>query len=416
MPGLRPNIIRYTKTAHLSCDLVVHEEFINLLTNVSQNGYKWALSGKYTKDMPKKVYWLTEENSYFKLIYKENGKLMSYMTNIITDRKNVKEDNILEYSLESEFDKLHGITFKKNFGTTPHYYKRYVPGLFHYDNEDYFFTKVNHVGKVDFSSHFIACSMGRLPDANTAITVNGYVEPNEEYPFAFYPRSHNIAEYGVFNTRSWLRKWGRKTKAGLYAIPIWKDENDYSLEDDVTILMKSAQYTLDEQLLKLYNIKESFPKNSKEYKEAKVAMLKMVGKFEMNKEVYYKKRPYAHLAAIIKGRAIQRMINLTAKLNKSSIIQIIVDGLIYNNFEGIVLGDENVSLGGLKQENVDANGQFRLHNQYILEENGLFTKCHAGFDLNIESNNIDDWGVIDKSLFRQQVEAISSVEHLEGEQ
>lgn len=176
--------------------------------------------------------------------------------------------------------------------------------------------------------------------------------------------------------------------------------------------MKPAKFNLNKQLEELYEVKLNCVKGSPEYEEAKLTMLKLVGKFEMNEERYYKSNPYAHLAAIIKGRAIQRMIDVINKVGRDNVIQIIVDGLIYLNPLGKKIGDDKEYLGSLKQEFIRANGQFRLHNQYILEEDGVVAECHAGFDLNIESMDINKWAASSSVKFNAKLRELTQIEYL----
>lgn len=359
------------------------------------------------KELLKKKYTLTRYNgNYFYLFYKDaKGFLKSFKTHALDDLKNQQGATNELTIFKQEFKEINGKSFLEAFGRSSHDWKQYVPGLFHADNPIFLDRKINKVGKVDFSSHFVACSLGRLPDANSAIILDHYEEPNEEYPFAFYPSSHHIAEYQTFDSRSWMKDWSAVKS-------LWKPENDYNAKDEVTILMKPSEFTLDKQLLKLYEVKRNCVKGSPEYQLAKLTMLKMIGKFEQNDPKFYNSNPYAHIAAIVKGRAIQRMIEVIDRIGKENVMQVIVDGLIYSNLKGIALGDDTEKLGSLKQEFLKANCQMRRHNQYILEEDGVIDKCHAGLDVNIESNNIKDWKASGNETFRHKLEALSQIEYL----
>ena len=404
-------------------ETLTQDDFYDKVKTLTNLGYKQIKHVLLKADIKKKQYILTKyKKKYFYLVYKdEKGDIYLYKTHSIDDAKNKQTDHSELTRFKKSFKEEHNISFKENFGSTPYEYKRYVPGLFHWDNVEIVNKQTTQlvrdkIGKVDFSSHFIACSLGELPDAKTAITVDKYVKPTEEYPFAFYPDTHNIAEYNNFDTHELREKW-KPTDEEFKAnrnIALWKPENNYDGIDTKTILMKKAQYTLDDLLQPLYQNKKNSVKGTVEYEEAKLLMLKMVGKFEMTDPLWYISNPYAHLAAIIKGRAIKRMDEVIDRIGgKMNVIEVIVDGLIYKNYKKEVIGDKEEYLGSLKQEMVCGKGTFRAHNQYVLKEGRNKIKCHAGFDTNIESDNIDDWIASDKVNFGKRLAKLSEIEVLE---
>lgn len=380
-------------------------DFYKRVEGLIEAGYIRKDHQTLKKDLKTKEFFLTRyKKNFFYLTYKDSGNLKIYKTHALDDKKNEGATNEFT-AFKRDFKEKHGVSFQKAFGSTDISWKSFVPGLFHADNPDFLNKKTKNVGKVDFSSHFTACALGRLPDASTALRVKGKVEPTEDYPFAFYPQSHHIAEFGVFDSRNWRERY--KAVESL-----WKDGVDYEAEDKETILMKAADYELDEQLLQLYEAKRKCSKGSPEYKHAKLVMLKMVGKFEQNDPRAYERNPYCHLAAIIKGRAIQRMIDVIDRIGEENVIQIIVDGMIYHNPQGVKLGSDAESLGSLKQEFLKAKAQIRFHNQYMLEENGIIEKCHAGLDTNIDSDDIKDWKSSGATTFRAKLAELSDIEYL----
>ena len=392
-----------------SAETLTHKEFEAKLQSLIDNGFTFTKHKTVKSELKSKTYSLTRYNKdYFYLCYKDlNRQIYMFKTHCLDDKKNEEKASNEMTKFKTDFLEKTGIRFKSNFGSTPHSWKRFVPGLFHYDNPEFIDAKSLTVGKVDFSSHFIACSLNNLPDAATQILVDHYVEPNEEYQFAFYPDSGNIAEFNSFNSRDWLKDWGPNIAPAL-----WKAVNNYQTKDTKTILMKPAKYNLNDLLLDRYKIKLKSPKNSVYYQEAKLLMLKLVGKFEMNNELWYQSNPYCHLAAIIKGRAIQKMIDVINKVGKRNVISVIVDGLIYENRKKIYLGDKTEFLGSLKQENLCGYGQFRKHNQYLIQEDGVINKCHAGLTENIDSLNIKDWYAKTTETFRDRIAKLSEIEYL----
>ena len=69
------------------------------------------------------------------------------------------------------------------------------------------------------------------------------MQPTEEYPFAFYASGH-CAEYGVFDTHEWL---GSPLFPYLFRLDQREDYafNPLSDEEELTILMKASDYTMD---------------------------------------------------------------------------------------------------------------------------------------------------------------------------
>ena len=392
-----------------NAETLAWKEFEEKLETLINSGFTFTTHKTVKSELKPMTYSLTRyHKTFFYLCYKDlNKQVYIFKTHCLDDKKNEEKTSNEMTVFKTDFLKENKVRFKDNFGSVSHDWKRFVPGLFHYDNPEFINAKSMYVGKVDFSSHFIACSLGNLPDANSIIEVDDYVEPNEDYQFAFYPDSGHIAEYNSFNSRDWLKEWGPNE-----APAIWKSINNYKNKDTKTILMKPAKYNLNDLLLARYKTKLKSPKNSVDYQEAKLLMLKLVGKFEMNNELYYKSNPYCHLAAIIKGRAIQKMIDVINKIGKNNVISVIVDGLIYENKKKIYLGDKTEFLGSLKQENLYGFGQFRKHNQYLIKENNVINKCHAGLTENIDSLNIMDWSAIKTDSFRERIAKLSKIEYL----
>ena len=327
---------------------------------------------------------LSEKGQYLRLTWRDKQGYHQRYTNFKDDNKNKGRSYNALAKVMRDFKKRTNVTFKEAFGTTEQYFKRCVIGLFHYDNPLYYNSKLFHIGKLDFSSHFPSCACGLLPDANTAIEVEGIVEPTEEYPFAFY-KSGFVAEYNKYNTRDW---YGSIYRKALFE----SEERVYKINADIeesTILMKASSYNINEEMMYYYNQKLSLPKGSEERDEAKLVLLKIIGQLEMNDYSNYRKYPYAHLAAIIKARAVAKMLKLIERVGEENVVQIIVDGLLFIN-PGLHLGDKTEHLGSLQEEFYQAYGKFKGHNQYVLMEGTKMDICHAGYDIDI-GPDISKW-------------------------
>lgn len=325
---------------------------------------------------------LTEKGAYLRLTWRDNKGFHQRYTNFKDDNKNKSNNTNALGIVIKDFNKRNNISFNKAFGSTEQCFKRCVIGLFHYDNPLYHTNTINrltNVGKLDFSSHFPSCACGLLPDANTAIKVNGIVEPTVEYPFAFYINSGFVAEYKQYNTRDWYDT--------VYSDSLFKGEGRiYKVHpeiEEVTILMKASKYNIEPEMMYYYEQKLTLLKGSKERDDAKLVLLKIIGQLEMNDSKNYIKYPYAHLAAIIKARAVAKMLKLIDKVGEDNVVQIIVDGLIFRNDNKLHLGDKTEYLGSLQEEFFQAYGKFRGHNQYVLQENNKTDICHASYDIDI---------------------------------
>lgn len=104
-----------------------------------------------------------------------------------------------------------------------------------------------------------------------------------------------------------------------------------------------------------------------------------------------------HVAAIILGRAAQKMLDNYEYLTSQNIpvYQIVVDGIIYGS--PIEIGVHDKKLGSLDQEITDAKFVMRGSNAYMFFNNTgkLIQEKHGSYDKNIltdKPENILDWG------------------------
>lgn len=331
---------------------------------------------------------LTEKRNYLRLTWRDKDGYHQRYTNYKDDKKNDKKGKSTFTEFSKLFMKNNKIDLLSAFGSVPQYFKKCVIGLFHYDNPEY--SMCLKTGKLDFSSHFPACAKGKLPTTKDMQILNGRIAPTKDYPFAFYIRSGFVAEYGEYDSRDWhdtiYRKSLFESEERNYKIENVKDE------EETTVLMKASEYSLDKEMDYYYSAKLKCKKGTEEYNDAKLILLKLVGQMEMNDCNNYNNRPYAHLAAIIKARAVNKMLKLIDKVGASRVISVIVDGLIFDNSKKVHLGDSDEHIGSLKEENFAGFGRFKGHNQYIIIENGKTDIVHAGYDINTDIPDFSKWG------------------------
>lgn len=362
------------------------------------NNYEQVQHTTIRKEMPAGTFSLTSNDYYFYLTLYDGKNYYWYTCNYRDDNKNVKSGSPF-----SKFSKLFkaktNMTLKAAFGASKQEFKTLVPSPLYYINEMMpKYTWINHVSKEDFSSHYPSVAIYDLPDANTAITVKGYQKPNEEYKFAFYPDSGHIEIFGEFNTRDYMlplklftAKAIRKEYITHYDLNIKKESK--------TILMKASKYTLKEEIEYFYSIKNNSIKDSEEYKQAKLFLLKFIGMMEQCSAKLYGSYPFAHLAAVIKWRANIKMFNYLEKIGYENIIQICVDGIIHT---GKTIGVDEKKLGNLVKEVVDAKFIQRGINQYIIKNKETEERRFAGFDVDTDKN-IEDWKASSKVNFKKYI-------------
>ncbi len=399
------------------------EELISKVEELKSLGYTQVKHSTIRKNYKPLTFSILARDKYIILTYYDGSKYYKYVTNYKDDKKN--DPDIYKVKVFKEFHdrfkKRTNKTLKESFGSIGQYIKVCVPKNFYYRNSDYpTKTIIRNVGKLDFSSMFPSTACGKLPTTEGLIMLEGTVKPNEEYPFAFYVKSGHTAEYGVYDTHDWINS--------KYKEHILLNKENYqgdiylSPDKDRTILMKASTETLDDEMLFQYNVKQSFPKDSKEYKSAKLFLLKIIGMFEQNKKQAYDEKPFAHLAAIIKCRAIKKMFDLINTVGDENVIQIILDGMIYKGKEAY--GTKDKYLGACVQEFVDGRMIHLGINGYIIQDDNHIDGAHAGYDIRTDGKNIDEydtltdimkWKKSDKVDYLQYLNTLVNVEEIRYE-
>lgn len=359
------------------------------------SGYKYIGHTTLRAKMEPKSYSLSYNDRIIKLSVFDGKNYYWYSTDYHDDNKN-KETGSPFATFKKKFKIRTDKTLLEAFGATKQYFKTCTPQPLYYQSPFWATrTWINNICKEDFSSHYPANAIGMLPDANTAKELDGTVLPNEEYKFAFYVRSGHMAVYNEFNTRDYIQQaeiFGAKvSKERMYA-------TNYNLDPkyDKTILMKAANYNLEPEMNYYYAIKNNAEKDSKEYKEAKLFMLKFIGMMEQCSPIMYESYPFAHLAAVIKWRANIKTFKILKEIQYNNVIQVCVDGIIH---AGKPVGTTEKALGNLITEISKAKLIQKGINQYIIKSKDKTERRTAGYDVNVESDNINDWQASTKVKF-----------------
>lgn len=373
-------------------------EVVNLtITQMNEKIEYFKSNGSERRTNTNRDEWL-EENSYkidckgyyLHLFVRENGKLVHYVSHTIDDSKNKyrqeNTDNIIgvgrkSVSIESKiFEEKNGVSPRKAFGYCDRELLNIcIPKQFYYINENYKNRNLKHVSKVDFSSHYPSNRCGRLPQWLGHKEVQGTVAPTEEYPFAFYVKSGNCAEYGVFDTHNWE---SHRLFDRLFNM---KKHKMITPESDVTILCKASKYTYDETIQELYDMK--CRKEEIDGIPAKLVLNSSTG-YMHRADVKETRCRLDHVAAISIARANQMMLDVFEKYGPA-VLHICVDGMIYMGKNSI--GVTEKKLGALIQEFTDCDFRMRGMNQYVFFQDGKCVDCcHSGLATNIKINNIGD--------------------------
>lgn len=157
------------------------------------------------------------------------------------------------------------------------------------------------VNKADVSSAYPNELCKDLPTFHDCKELKGRVEPNEEYPFAFYINSRHVKIFNELytadfaNTKYPYRSIGRK----------WNPKDSVKPEDDITILCKKEKkYSkyIKEISQELYNGRKDNP-------EFKMHMNAFIGKLQSNDN------PWGScISAVVIARCANNMVNRCKKL------------------------------------------------------------------------------------------------------
>lgn len=372
---------------------------------LEDNGYSFIKHTTMRAKFPALSYSLTYNDHLIKLSYFDGDKFYWCSTNYHDDQKNIETPNSFK-AFKAMFKKRTGVKMIDAFGKIEHSFKLFCPKPLYYISPLWErCVWLVDIAKEDYCSHYPAAAIGILPDASTKLEVNSYVKPNKEYEFAFYPDTGHIAIYNEFDTHNfnnYIKTYSAKVRVG-------KIEANYFGSDSRTILMKRSNYYLKDEILHFYDIKCNMPKNSQEYFDSKIFLLKFIGMLEQCSSKMYSSYPYAHLASVIKWRANVKMFRTLEKIGFRNIIQVCVDGVIH---AGEPIGSKTNQLGELNLEVSNALFVQRGINQYILKGEKYKEVRHQGLDINIESNNVMSWFASEKIDFLSYIKKNYVIEEL----
>ena len=336
------------------------------------------------------------------------GPFVVYRCNLTDDEKNTDAQKQLfgsnAYAAVVKEGKSEDPQFDMEdyFGKVGREIRDCVPRSFYYANNFWMKRKII-ASYVDFCSQFPTNLCGLLPDAHTAKRVEGEVDANKEYPFAFYPHCGASMEVNpetgeeIYDTREWVNTdlaFGCCNDL-LYN---WRFKKYNTTVKPYTILMKASAHELTGIMQHFYALRHEDP-------SAKAVMNKFIGFLHQTKsEKGYNQSPNAHLAAVSIARSTQKMLNLAFKVGVNKIVQIAIDGMIYIGRN--VYGVKEKKLGNLHQNVVGKIFFGRGTGCYVFMDEGgkIVDLKHQGY--NVYNTDIKDPAEIlkwynDNSLMRR---------------
>ena len=335
---------------------------------------------------------------YVELYMCDNGRFVIYCNNMVDSNKNNTEKKKIyraDRIFQRKFMELNGCGLEAAFGFVDKSLKRCIPKQFYYVDESILDKKLI-MSSIDASSQYASGCLGILPDSHDSLYYEHYMEPTAEYPFAFYASGH-VAIYNELDTHDWL---AHKLFKYLFRLDVSKKKDPWPFrplpkEQEHTILMKASPYHMDSTWQYFYDIKQSYEKDSEEYKEAKQVILEVMGQWHRKDKTQKTAFPYedggsfqlAHIVAIAIARGNQKILNKIEEIGLDFVAHICVDGIIYIGNE--VFGQQEAHLGVFCQEFVGVPTIIRDINVYMAKDEHNYKFKHGSFDL-LYNNDIDD--------------------------
>ena len=367
----RVNWQRDSELVHLT-----HKEFNEAVDWYKANG-TLVLSSK-----TRVLDWMEEGNYCIDNDYKNQptifavrgGKLVRLTSSFDEDKNKRRNEGVkggtFAYNfINKQMKERKGVSLISAFGRVDKTWKQLVPAPLLWQNPDYKNDIVHNVFKADVSSAFPYMGTLPLPDAHKKSVkyISGRVPPNEEYPFAFYPKSKNIAVLGEFDTHDYVNYYVKDDRC-IY--------QNIAPQLDDTVLMKASPYTLKDIMEDLYNGRKEKPDN-------KIIMNSFFGYLQSTK-LWKGDLNMAHVTAVVITRSNHRMLKYTQEMIENGGMPVLVmtdsivwRGTVFNEFT------KEKSLGAFVLEYEMADLAYCKYGQYAISDpkTGEFLVVkHQGID------------------------------------
>jgi hypothetical protein len=262
-----------------------------------------------------------------------------------------------ENNKKSMFSVFSGKKYKKEYEDI----KGCVPIQISYVNPTSLRKIISNVYKADISSAFPSQIVNKsLPTLHDSKRVKGKASPTEEYPFAFYIKSHHLAIYNELNTKNFNNIYYGKYYKQMYNDSI-KDE------DEETILCKASENNLDYPFSYLYE-------HRGENKDFKFYMNACIGFFHKNSNP-----TLSMIAAVVIARCNNNILKKCARLNRENnvILFIATDSIAWIGKESKIAVDDKY-LGSFTYEAKKCRFYAVGPKAYQIDNNGEVVTKYAG--------------------------------------
>lgn len=357
---------------------LTHKEFNEAVDWYKANG-KLVLESK-----TRMLDWL-EEGSYriddcYKnqpTIFAVRGGRFVRLTSSFDEEKNERRNqkkkggtfafNAINKMMKEKYD----LSLISAFGRVDKSFKQLVPAPLLWQNQDYKCDIVHKAYKADVSSAFPYMATLPLPDAHKKSVkhISGRVAPNEEYPFAFYPKSKNIAILGELDTHDYV---------GYHIHDERSVYQEISPDLDDTILMKASPYTLKDIMQELYDGRKDNPDN-------KIIMNSFLGYLQSTK-LWKGDTNMAHITAVVITRSNHRMLKYTEDIinKEGTVFMVMTDSIVWNGNQFKDTQREK-ALGNFVLEYEKVDVAYCKYGQYAIADpktKELLLVKHQGLDEN----------------------------------
>lgn len=253
---------------------------------------------------------------------------------------------------------------------------------------DYHFQgrTLSNIYKADVSSAYPFQGSKSLPDSHKGQRIQGRVPPSEEFPFAYYLKSNQLAIWNEFDTRDWkdhflsknfidFNQFRRDTKSK------YKDDFedrfhyiDVPDTEEITLLMRKSSENLAPEFEFLYRRRNQNP----EYKDI---MVRFIGAMSSNNAKVTDNTYQRHITSVIYARHMVRMMQLYDKIVSEGgvVISVATDSIIWTSRKEIPIAVSSVQkrLGSFTWVDNDdgiearaAKAYFKAHGVYAIEKDG----------------------------------------------
>ena len=233
---------------------------------------------------------------------------------------------------------------------------------------------VEHCYKSDVSSAYPWQLTKSLPTLHGYKEIKGFAEPDEEYPFAFYLKSHHVK---IFN-ELYTKDFGNSRYYTPYHDPTtkWTPDDSVKPEDEITILCKKSEYDMTDIFTEIYNLRNEKP-------ELKLYMNACIGYFHRNDNPIL-----SHIAAVVLARCANEMLKRCEILESegNTVILINTDSIIWKGKQSSI-SEHKKYFGSFTAEYEDTRVAILSVKAYQVENpDGTALTRHSGLDKSVSRN------------------------------